>query len=675
MSSSKVSVIIPTRDNFDLLVNSVNNLGIKTLYSNYEILVICTSSDEKMQKKVKGWADNSNWPLKVFEYKDDFNFAELNTKAVKEYTNEDTKYVLFMNDDCEPVNDVISILVNFYESNPDIGTVSAQLRNRDESIQSMGYLVTEYENSNLELKFHAVNERDKLFYSRHFKVAANSAVCMLTSRELFLELDGFQSVYIEDLADVEYSLRCILNGKYNYCLGYAIAVHHLKQTRGLFKGINKRVWYDYINNLAPFMELYKVELREAGIFQYIDRKLLQRDWCIGNSHKIESNFKDLEGGPIYRDPFEDNNLELQKDFEDRYSLQSDDGKLHVLMIGHKSGCGWIRIDNPAYMLNKCAEDIIAFPTDSITPELINWAHTIVWEVPVPSNLNATRDFLTQIEVPQAFEVDDDYLHIDEFNIAKERVDSETVLNWVKNTNMLTVTRDSLGKMYKEVIPTVNYKVLPNCINFDRFPKTEYNTNNDHIKLGWMGGCTHYSDLKVVVPVIKKLKAKYGDKLEICLFGWDGKLKPPFFTPKNLFAGIDISYYGFVDIYKYYDRLITLDFDICFIPLADNTFNNIGKSPLKYLEASAAKFPCVVSDSPVFDFIDNGETAFKAKTEEEWEIYLTLVIEDIDLRNKLSNNGYELVYNDFNLEKHISKWADSYRELALSSSTINVSKDE
>jgi len=299
----------------------------------------------------------------------------------------------------------------------------------------------------------------------------------------------------------------------------------------------------------------------------------------------------------------------------------------------------------------------------------------VWEVPVPQRLTDIRDFLTRNHIPQAFEVDDDYLHLDKFNLARSTVDPDAVVDWVKNTTLLTVTRDILGKFYQKRVPDTDYVVLPNCINFDKFPETVYKTTDDHIRLGWMGGCTHFSDLEIVAPVMHKLKEKYGDKLEICLFGWDGKLKPPFFANRSVFGDLQVTHINFVDVYNYYEKMVALDFDACFIPLADIPFNNIGKSPIKYLEAAASRIPCVVSDSPVFDFIEHGVTGLKAKTEEDWENSLTSLIEDIDLRHTLSNNGYELVHKDFNLEMEIHRWAGSYRELALTSPNITCDNNE
>ncbi len=661
MEHPKVTVIIPTKHHFDLVVNAVNQLCIKTLYPNYNIIIMYTGDSPEILSKLRKWEKETNWPVQIFEYSKEFNFAEVNNTAVEKYVDKDTEYILFLNDDCEPVNDVISILSNFYSSNKNVGTVAAQLRNKDERIQGMGYKISEYENGVLDLQQNAVQQMDTLFYSRHIEVAANSAICMLTSKSLFETLGGFSSIYIEDYSDVEYSLKCILEGKKNYCLGYAITIHYGWQTRGVTQEVRQRAAYDHQTHLYPFIDFYKKELRELGAFHFKDRRMLKKDWCLGVSDRVESNFA---GGEIFRDPFVAENLQLQFDFEKRYDLKSDEGKLHVLMFGHKDGCGWARIDNPAYMLNKCTKDIVAFPTSVLTPELINWAHIFVWQVPTPARMKDVRDFLNKHGIPQIFEIDDDYIHLDKFNLARSIVDPDSVLDWVGNTTAFTTTRDVLGKFYQKRVPESKYVVAPNCINFDKFPETTYVTDDNHIRLGWMGGCTHYIDLERVAPVLRKLKEKYKDRLEICLFGWDGKLKPPFFAPKSVLGDLQVTHTNFVDVYKYYNKLAELKFDICFIPLADIPFNNIGKSPIKYLEASAARVPCVVSNSPVFSFIEDGVTGLKVDDLEGWENCLTKLIEDKNLRNTLSNNGYELVFNNYNLEKEIGIWARAYREVAL-----------
>lgn len=659
----KVTVIIPTKDNFSLVSNAVNQLGIKSSYDNFNFLIVDTGSSEETYAAERKWSRDSNWNIRVIQDTYGYCFPVNNNLGAKE-ADKDTEFFLFMNDDVEAVNDIISLCVDFMQNRENIGTVAPQLLRRDERIQGMGYVIEEYENSKLSLQKEASNQSDILFYSRDIKVAANNASCVLIRKDLFERVGGFPEIYVEDYSDVELGLKCVIEGYSNYCLGYAKAIHYGQQSRGKYDSMRALMHWDYKQNLMPFMELNKLTLRDKGVLRFKDRTLLQKDWSLGRSSSIDSNFENLDTDAIYRDPFEGNNMELQIDFEKRYGLKSEDGKLHVLMIGHKDGCGLARIDNPAHMINKKMQDIVAFPSTSLTPELINWASIIVWQVPVPDAMKPIRDFLLHYNIPQIFEIDDDYFHLDKFNLARSVIDPESVRDWLCNCTATTVTRESLGQYYSTFSKDFIYKVCPNSINFDKFPDTEYSTEDDVVRLGWMGGCTHYTDLEEVSEVIPELKKKYGDKLEIVLFGWDGKLKPPFFTPRNVFGDMTFTHINFVDVYKYYEKLCSLKLDACFIPLADIEFNRIGKSPLKYLEASAAKIPCVVSKSDVFNFVEDGKNALVAQNKEEWFEKLSKVIEDKKLRYELSKNGYTLIREQFNLEDTVKYWTDFYREIAL-----------
>jgi len=309
------------------------------------------------------------------------------------------------------------------------------------------------------------------------------------------------------------------------------------------------------------------------------------------------------------------------------------------------------------------QDIVAFPTTVLTPELINWAHVFVWESGISSEHAPIRNFLKTWRVPQVYETDDNYLNINKYNSASYVIDPNDVRDWLTCTDVNTVTRKSLGEYYKMAVPDLQYCVLPNCIDFETFPvPKEYVPSKDIVRIGWFGGSSHYEDIASIMPALRKLVKTYGDKLQLVVFGWDGELNP-MFGNRNVFSGLKLEYIPWVPIGDYYNAVSQLNLDISIIPLVSNIFNNVGKSPLKFLESASCRYPCVISNNPVYDIATHRETAYMVDSAEGWEDALVEMIDNPDLRKYISDKAYTFVRENYDIEKNISKWADLYRTMA------------
>ena len=101
----------------------------------------------------------------------------------------------------------------------------------------------------------------------------------------------------------------------------------------------------------------------------------------------------------------------------------------------------------------------------------------------------------------------------------------------------------------------------------------------------------------------------------------------------------------------------IPFDIGIMPLPDDEYSK-GKCGFKLLQYMALGIPSVASPVGVNSIIiDDGVNGFLAKTNEEWEEKLELLISNESLRKSLGMNGRKTVEDDYSLEK--------YQELLLS----------
>jgi glycosyltransferase involved in cell wall biosynthesis len=275
------------------------------------------------------------------------------------------------------------------------------------------------------------------------------------------------------------------------------------------------------------------------------------------------------------------------------------------------------------------------------------------------------EFLDKMGVPQIWEADDNWYTIGPYNRASYLSNREDIPKWLKLCKNATVTRKELGEFYKTLYPELKYHILPNSVDFEVWPKTTYTTGDilkgDKLRLGWTGCDSHRDDLAIVIPALKELKKKYKDKLEIVIFGWNGELDPKFNMP-NVFEGLDITHYGPVIYEEYANKLCSLNLDVAFIPLANNTFNNTGKSNLKYLDVSASRIPCAVSDCNLYGDTKDMETGIIVK-DSEWFDKLDMLLRDRELRLKLSNNAYNYVHDTYDMAKTVHLWTNAYMECA------------
>jgi len=198
----------------------------------------------------------------------------------------------------------------------------------------------------------------------------------------------------------------------------------------------------------------------------------------------------------------------------------------------------------------------------------------------------------------------------------------------------------------------NIKVVENVIDLSLWRKKVPPVIRQGVIIGWMGGGTHEEDLEFIrEPMFRVLDKHKGVTFRI-IHG----------IPESYKNHRRVTYTkSFKNVDKYPAWICKQKFDIGVAPLADNNFNR-GKSNLRWLEYSAMKVPTVASNLPHFQTsIVHGKTGYIASTQEQWEHYLTLLIQDAELRKEIGNNAYEEVKNNWSLKSLGKKYQDVIKE--------------
>jgi hypothetical protein len=118
--------------------------------------------------------------------------------------------------------------------------------------------------------------------------------------------------------------------------------------------------------------------------------------------------------------------------------------------------------------------------------------------------------------------------------------------------------------------------------------------------------------------------------------------------------------------EYAKKLADLRIDIALIPRKDNFFNRC-KSNCKYQELSALKIATIAQGfadgkSPYQNCIENNVNGYIVMRDSDWEKYLTILIKDRDLLNKIKENAYKYVSKNFNVKKNIDAWDQTYLKI-------------
>jgi len=300
-----VTIIIPTKNQYDLLKGCLESIK-QTSYENYQVLVIDNESDDPQTleylAKMQAEADQPPYVkvLKISNEGKKFNFARINNLAVAEATGE---YLLFLNNDTEILTPTWLSQMVGYAQLPGVGAVGARLIYPDQRIQHAGIIHGLHHG----LAGHAFKllHRDNRGYLSQASVSRNysavTAAAMLTPRQLFLDLGGFdQENFGVAYNDPDYGYRLLGQGYRSVFCPMAELLHREGTTRGFVDNPKEEANFrrKYANFIDPF---YNPHLSLADeLF-----KIQPRHYFLGESKKplkilMCSNALDLTGGPLHQ---------------------------------------------------------------------------------------------------------------------------------------------------------------------------------------------------------------------------------------------------------------------------------------------------------------------------------------------------------------------------------------
>jgi glycosyltransferase involved in cell wall biosynthesis len=198
----------------------------------------------------------------------------------------------------------------------------------------------------------------------------------------------------------------------------------------------------------------------------------------------------------------------------------------------------------------------------------------------------------------------------------------------------------------------NVVIIPSTIDMNYYQPTSPKISKEKITIGWSGSSTTVQHFETLLPVFEKLKEKYKSKIEFVLYG-----DPNYKNEKLDIKGLKWTHESEVPT--------IFNFDIGVMPLPDNKWTQ-GKCAMKGLQYMALKVPTIMSPVGVNKkVIQHGINGFLASTDEEWMICLEQLINDITLRNKIGEAGYQTVLHEYSVKANEKNYVTAI-QLALPS---------
>lgn len=233
LSDKLVSIIIPTKDNVDLLEKCVLSILRKSSYQNFEIIILNNNSEEKSTYEWFGKIKEFDKRIKVLDAFFEFNWSKLNNFGI-EHANGDV--FIFLNNDTTVISsDWIERLAND-ALRDDIGAAGPLLLYQDNTIQHAGVVIGMNGWAD-----HVFKGMQPIHFGAPYvspmvsrNVLAVTGACMAVSRKTVNKIGKFNEEFIICGSDVEYCLRAYRYGLRNIYNAFTRLYHLESKTRDSF---------------------------------------------------------------------------------------------------------------------------------------------------------------------------------------------------------------------------------------------------------------------------------------------------------------------------------------------------------------------------------------------------------------------------------------------------------
>jgi O-antigen biosynthesis protein len=227
-----VSIIIPTKDKWQLLKKCIKSIEAKSGYRNYEIIILSNNTEDVQAIE---YLQTLTGRYRVEKYHKPFNYSAINNYGAKLARGD---YLLFLNDDIEFKNRNTLEAVLEPMQLPDVGVVGAKLLYHDNTIQHAGVIIGFHGAAEHWHKFMYANINRSVpepgYLSSLVSIREYSAVTgafLITKKSVFKKASGFSEDLSVGFNDIDFCLKVIAQGHRVLCTPFAVAYHYESASR------------------------------------------------------------------------------------------------------------------------------------------------------------------------------------------------------------------------------------------------------------------------------------------------------------------------------------------------------------------------------------------------------------------------------------------------------------
>lgn len=225
-----VSIIVPTRDGYEVLSRCIDSVLERTTYPAFELVIVDNGSTcVRTLDYLSTIGMDSR--VRVLEWDSPFNFSAINNFAVRQA---DGELLCLLNNDTEVITPAWLEEMAAQASRPEIGCVGAKLYYPDDTIQHAGVVLGIGGVAGHGHKFQRRN--DDGYFGRlrlAHNVSAVTAACLVVRKEIYEKVGGMNETHLPvAFNDVDLCLRVRAAGYRNLWTPFAELYHHESISRG-----------------------------------------------------------------------------------------------------------------------------------------------------------------------------------------------------------------------------------------------------------------------------------------------------------------------------------------------------------------------------------------------------------------------------------------------------------
>jgi GT2 family glycosyltransferase len=265
-SHPKVSIIIPSKDQPEIIKTCLESIFAKTSYPNFEVLVVDTGTTDPKALQIL-----DSYQIRIVPYLGKFNFsAACNLGA----DNSLGEILVFLNNDTEVITANWLDHLVFHLTLEDVGAVGSLLLYPNGNVQHAGVVLGARGTADhVARNFPADSDGYAGSLSCPREVSAVTGACLATKKSLFFEAGQFSELYATHYQDVDFCLKLRARGMRCLYTPEAKLYHHESISRG-------HESYDFIDRLL-FIDSWREILNKPDPYYPASLSLERLDYSQG----------------------------------------------------------------------------------------------------------------------------------------------------------------------------------------------------------------------------------------------------------------------------------------------------------------------------------------------------------------------------------------------------------